>query len=200
MKIKKTANKRLGKLAHDRKFEALISRYAGSLSFDFWPQDTNIYLVGTEDGPIHKCSCSYNEQFLETYSGHLDPVYRISWSPFHNDVFLSCSADWTCRLWHQERHSAILTFTTVHHQVFDCCWSPYSATLFACVKETQLELWDINVDVLDPIGKLNSPTNVMFTTVAFALNSEVISKSSLFSSIHSIAFSRPSLLVTVVAK
>ena len=28
------------------------------------------YLAGTEEGYIHKCSCSYNEQYLETYSGH----------------------------------------------------------------------------------------------------------------------------------
>lgn len=28
------------------------------------------YLAGTEDGHIHRCSCSYNEQFLESYSGH----------------------------------------------------------------------------------------------------------------------------------
>ena len=28
------------------------------------------YLVGTEDGHIHKCSCSYNEQYLDTFFGH----------------------------------------------------------------------------------------------------------------------------------
>ena len=28
------------------------------------------YLAGTEEGHIHKCSCSYNEQYLESYFGH----------------------------------------------------------------------------------------------------------------------------------
>lgn len=28
------------------------------------------YLAGTEEGHIHKCSCSYNEQYLESYNGH----------------------------------------------------------------------------------------------------------------------------------
>ena len=28
------------------------------------------YLAGTEEGHIHKCSCSYNEQYLESYHGH----------------------------------------------------------------------------------------------------------------------------------
>lgn len=50
--------------------EAYISRYAGGLGFDFYPQNNNIYLVATEEGFIHKCSCSYNEQYLQTYTGH----------------------------------------------------------------------------------------------------------------------------------
>jgi murein DD-endopeptidase MepM/ murein hydrolase activator NlpD len=29
-----------------------------------------IYLAGTEDGAIHKCSCSYNEQYLDSFFGH----------------------------------------------------------------------------------------------------------------------------------
>ena len=57
------------------------------------------YLVGTEQGPIHRCSCSYNEQYLSTCFGHTGPVHRVRWSPFLSDVFLSCSSDWTVRLW-----------------------------------------------------------------------------------------------------
>ena len=34
--------------------------------FPFWFR----YLAGTEEGNIHKCSCSYNEQYLENYNGH----------------------------------------------------------------------------------------------------------------------------------
>merc|ERR1712196_65983 len=30
----------------------------------------NTYIVSTDDGLIHKCSTSYNEQYLETYYGH----------------------------------------------------------------------------------------------------------------------------------
>lgn len=28
------------------------------------------YLCGTEEGLIHRCSVSYNEQYLDTYSAH----------------------------------------------------------------------------------------------------------------------------------
>ena len=40
------------------------------LAFDFRCGDSATYVAGTEDGTIHKCSCSYNEQYLETFYGH----------------------------------------------------------------------------------------------------------------------------------
>jgi len=58
------------------------------------------YFAGTEDGAVHKCSCSYHEQYLDTYSGHGGPVYRVRCSPFApTSALLSCSADWTVKLW-----------------------------------------------------------------------------------------------------
>lgn len=69
--------------------EGVISRQASGLSFDFSPGDGATYFAGTEDGLIHKCSVSYNEQYLETYHGHTGPVYRIRCSPFCDRLFLS---------------------------------------------------------------------------------------------------------------
>ncbi|XP_071121367.1 dynein axonemal intermediate chain 4-like isoform X3 [Mytilus edulis] len=77
----------------EKKVEAFISRHAGGMSFDFQQRDTNIYLAGTEEGHIHKCSCSYNEQYLDSFVGHTGPVYRVKWSPDDPDMFLSCSAE-----------------------------------------------------------------------------------------------------------
>ena len=39
-----------------------ISRQAAGLSFDFCPDDPTSYVVGTEEGTLHRCSVSYNEQ------------------------------------------------------------------------------------------------------------------------------------------
>ncbi|RYG52705.1 hypothetical protein EON67_00560 [archaeon] len=50
------------------------------------------FLVGTEEGKIHKCSLDYSGQYLATYEGHLMAVYAVRWNPFHPRVFLSCSA------------------------------------------------------------------------------------------------------------
>jgi WD40 repeat protein len=89
---------------------SFISRQSGGLCFDFHPKDSNIYIVGTEDGLIHRCSSSYNEQYLDSYNGHTRPVYKVRWSPFLNGVFLSCAADWTVRLWDQDEENDIFKF------------------------------------------------------------------------------------------
>lgn len=39
-------------------------------------------------------------------------VYAVKYSPFLSDVFLSCSADWTVRLWHTDRQKCYLTMAT----------------------------------------------------------------------------------------
>jgi len=59
----------------------------------------HLFLVGTEEGKIHKCSKAYSSKFLHTYNAHTMAVYRVSWNPFYHRVFASCSADWTVKIW-----------------------------------------------------------------------------------------------------
>ena len=63
MKIKRTAHAKNAKNTAKNE-HARISAFSPTLSFDFHPTDGNTYLVGTEEGAIHRCSCSYNEQTL----------------------------------------------------------------------------------------------------------------------------------------
>lgn len=58
--------------------------------------DKNIYFVSCDDHNIYRCSKSYKERYLETYYGHTGPVYKIKCNPFHSDIFITASADWTC--------------------------------------------------------------------------------------------------------
>ncbi|KAG5182360.1 hypothetical protein JKP88DRAFT_263199 [Tribonema minus] len=133
--------------------EGVISRQASGLALDFPPRDSTHYLVGTEDGLIHKCSVSYSEQYLETYSGHTGPVYRIRCSPFCDKLFLSCSADWTVKLWDQRAPQCLknLRSADLFAAVNDVCWSPTSSTLLASAADNgRLELWDLAQSVIDP--------------------------------------------------
>ena len=78
--------------------EAAITGLASGCCFDFNQKHDHLFLVGTEEGNIYKCSKSYSGQYLQTYSGHHMAVYAVQWNEFHDDLFISCSADWTVKV------------------------------------------------------------------------------------------------------
>merc|ERR1711871_960524 len=99
--------------------ETSLSGLAGGCCFDFNRVYEHLFIVGTEEGKIHKCSKAYSGQYLETYVGHHMAIYAIRWNPFHARVFISCSADWTVKLWD---HSCKTPLSAI-------CWAPYSSTV-----------------------------------------------------------------------
>ena len=46
----------------------------------FNPNDDTMFLVGTDEGLIYKCTTEYSSRFLETYPAHNTPIYNISWN------------------------------------------------------------------------------------------------------------------------
>eukprot|EP00798_Chlamydomonas_sp_ICE-L_P023736 gene23736-9292_t len=132
--------------------DAFISRLTSGMSFDFSARDERIYIAGTEDGWIHRCSTSYSEQYLESYEGHMGPVYNVQWSPFKKDMFISASGDWTMRLWQEGRETALLTFTSGNHEVNDAQWCPANSTVFGSVTSGgRLEIWDFDLSTVKPV-------------------------------------------------
>jgi dynein intermediate chain 1 len=78
--------------------EMVITGLASGCCFDFNRKHDHLFLVGTEEGNIYKCSKSYSGQYLQTYSGHHMAVYAVQWNSFDDDIFISCSADWTVKV------------------------------------------------------------------------------------------------------
>ncbi|KAL3318731.1 WD repeat-containing protein 78 [Cichlidogyrus casuarinus] len=89
--------------------EFVISRLAIGTCMRFHPEDQNLYIVGTGDGNIYKCSMSYRDQYLMDYKGHTLDVYQLEWSPFSSDYFVSASADWTIKIWHIDKPAALVS-------------------------------------------------------------------------------------------
>jgi WD40 repeat protein len=108
-----------------------ISRQAAGLCFDFHPADPTVYVTGTEEGNLHRCSVSYSEQYLETYEPHHGPVYKVKFSPHWSDVFLTCSADWSMNLYHLRKRTAVINMhgTGEDYSVNDVCWCPGNSTV-----------------------------------------------------------------------
>lgn len=122
--------------------ESAITGLAGGCCFDFNQKHNHLFLVGTEEGNIHKCSKLYSGQYLQTYEGHHMAVYAVKWNPFHEETFISCSADWTIKLW-DHNLSYPLLYLDLGNPVGDIAWSPYSSTVFAAVtSDGKIHLYD----------------------------------------------------------
>jgi len=123
--------------------EASLSGLAGGMCFDFHPSAEHMFIVGTEEGKIYKCSKAYSGQYLEVYDGHFMAVYSVKWNSFHEKIFISCSADWTIKLWDHTQKSAIMSFD-LGCAVGDVAWSPYSSTVFSAVtSDGYLHVYDL---------------------------------------------------------
>ncbi|KAM9451343.1 dynein, axonemal, intermediate chain 1, paralog 2 [Clarias gariepinus] len=128
-----------------------IADIACGTSFDFHKQIDYLFLVGTEEGKIHKCSKSYSSQFLETYAAHSLSVDAVKWNHFHPKVFISCSSDWTVKIWDHTITSPMFTFD-LNTAVGDVAWSPYSSTVFAAVTiDGKVHVFDLSINKYEAI-------------------------------------------------
>ena len=128
-----------------------LSGLAGGSSFDFNTKLDNLFLVGTEEGNIHSCSKAYSGQYIKSYDGHHMGVHAIQWNPFHEDIFISCSADWTVKIWDHNSSQCLLHFD-LGDDVGDVCWSPYSSTVFAAVTtDGKVHVFDLAQNKREPM-------------------------------------------------
>ena len=150
-------------LARGSRGEGWISRQAAGLCFDFCPDDSTSYVVGTEEGSVYKCSVSYSEQYLDTYLPHSGPVYRIRFAPRWPSLFLTCSADWTMGLFHIKSRQPLFSLRATGHDfpITDAAWCPCNSTIFAAVSQNGfLQLWDLSTSCLDPISQIDTSLDV----------------------------------------
>ncbi|KAA6386010.1 MAG: putative WD repeat domain containing protein, partial [Streblomastix strix] len=153
----------------------LLSRTAAGTCFDFSPADPMFYIVGTEDGNIHKCSRSYPD-FVDTYYGHMGAIKRLQWNSFDSDYFLSAGADGTIRLWHSEHSSKpILIFSSLRDTPNDICWSPVASTVFAIgMNDGGVAVWDLSSSVVDPVAITNQDPDRPIISVKFHENGQLL--------------------------
>lgn len=67
------------------------------------PTDHLLFLIGTEEGYIYKCSTAYLATYLFTYEAHHMPVHRLDYNKYSPNIFASCSADWSIKIWEDNR-------------------------------------------------------------------------------------------------
>lgn len=151
----------------DEQQPTVLSGLAGGCSFDFNKKLDNLFLVGTEEGSIHECSKAYSGQYIKTYDGHHMGVHTVRWNPFHEDIFISCSADWTVKIWDHKSSQCILHFD-LGNAVGDVCWSPYSSTVFAAVTtDGKVHVFDLSQNKREPLCSQKIAKRARLTNASF---------------------------------
>lgn len=126
---------------------------ASGTSIAFHPQDTNLFLAGTEEGKIYKCSQSYRSRYLDITEGHHMTVEAIAWSPFHPDVFMTCSQDWFVKIWDHKHPKQPLFVFELGAAVGCCTWASHSATVFAAItNDGKVHIFDVSMNKYEALA------------------------------------------------
>ncbi|NXS69329.1 DNAI1 protein, partial [Pandion haliaetus] len=141
-------------------------------SFDFHKKIDYLFLVGTEEGKIYKCSKCYSSQFLDVFEAHHMAVDSVSWNPYHLKVFISCSSDWTVKIWDHTIKTPMFVYD-LNSAVGDVAWSPYSSTVFAAVTtDGKAHVFDLSINKYEALctqlvvaKKKNKITHIQFNPV-----------------------------------
>lgn len=134
--------------------ESILNSLASGLCFDFSPFDKFLFLVGTEEGAIHLCSSAYSGEYQFSYDGHQLAVYRVRFSPFNSDVFLSGSADWSIKVWKLNTKAAVMTFD-LGQAIVDVSWSPFNSAVFICLSLDKMHVFDLGANKYEPMAEIH---------------------------------------------
>ncbi|CAG0892977.1 unnamed protein product [Cyprideis torosa] len=106
-------------------------------------------LIGDQYGQLVLYNTESKSRPVEVRKGHMLSVFAVRFSPFSNDIFMSCSGDWTLSIWHTSQDGPCITLDSTR-PVLDCAWLPSHSTYLLLLLPDSLELWDIATSTLHP--------------------------------------------------
>ncbi|XP_008577539.1 PREDICTED: WD repeat-containing protein 34 [Galeopterus variegatus] len=128
--------------------------------------DPSLFILGTEGGFPLKCSLAAEEAALTrmphsvplrapaqfTFSPHGGPVYSVSCSPFHRNLFLSAGTDGHVHLYSMLQAQPLTSLQLSHKYLFAVRWSPVRPLVFAAASgEGDVQLFDLQKSPHKPI-------------------------------------------------
>jgi dynein intermediate chain len=147
---------------HNKTVEVAIT------TLDFPDNETTTFLVGTEEGNVYQANrydragakAGLNQ--YDIYKGHSGPVMGLHFHPLvgpvdFSDLFLTCSVDWTVKLWRAKSISKpsssphtvnpLYSFDEADDYVYDVKWHPAHPAVFGTVDGSgKFDLWNLNSD------------------------------------------------------
>lgn len=141
-------------------------------------------VAGTADGFLHMVSysrSSLTEAEIVSFHLHRGPVQQLAFSPFMSNILLTCSSDWTIKLWmiskKQRDMKNALTFQShsTTDKINSVAWCPYDATIFASAGgDGTIQLWDLSLSTVDPLFSIKSQFDGGITSILFSENAPIL--------------------------
>lgn len=153
------------------KVDVPITRYPAVLCMKWHPTIDHVYLVGTDEGCIHKCSTHYLNQHIDVYRAHAGPVYGMEYSPFMNTLMVSCGADSAIRLWLDGMDDVIMTLSCPA-AVYGIAFCPINATVLISISGNVLSIWDLRRKTHIPCAEYSFPNNTVLTYIKFSTSGD----------------------------
>ncbi|XP_026568299.1 WD repeat-containing protein 34 [Pseudonaja textilis] len=129
----------------------------GVTSVSFSHFEPSVFISGTEGGYLMKCSTAVDTAALLqksssiplrapaqfSFSSHGGPIYSVSCSPFHRNLFLSGGTDGHVHLHSMLQARPLLSLQLSKKYIFSVRWSPVRPLVFAAVSgEGEVQLFD----------------------------------------------------------
>ncbi|KAI5828584.1 WD40-repeat-containing domain protein [Schizophyllum commune] len=142
-------------------------------TLDFPDNETTTFWVGTEEGNIYQANrydragakAGLNQ--YDVYKGHAAPIMGLHFHPLSgpvdfSDLFLSCSMDWTVKLWRAKSLAKPSTtphviqptysFDETDDYVYDVRWHSAHPAVFGTVDGSgRFDVWNLNADTEVPV-------------------------------------------------
>ncbi|KAI0033657.1 cytoplasmic dynein intermediate chain [Vararia minispora EC-137] len=145
-------------------------------ALDFPDNETSTFWIGTEEGNLYQANrhdragAKAGLNAHDVYRAHAGPVTGLHFHPADgpvdfSDLFLSCSVDWTVKLWRARGLTntkpstggaptavpPLYSFDEADDYVYDVKWHPTHPAVFGAVDGSgKFDLWNLNIDTEVP--------------------------------------------------
>lgn len=142
-------------------------RHPQALCLQKHPVNSDVYLVGTDEGCVHICSTNFPHQHIGVLQVHSCGVYSIDFSPFSPKIFLTAGSDWTIRIWIENIFEPIMELSDGFGAIRSAYWSPIHSTIIASCTQNAVQIWDLRRKNQKP-ASIRTFDNKQLTVIKFS--------------------------------
>ncbi|XP_071516735.1 dynein axonemal intermediate chain 1-like [Panulirus ornatus] len=139
-------------------------------SIAFRPDNECVLLLGVDTGAVFQCSTVFLKHSVFRYPAHTSPVRGVAWNIHHHKTFVSCSLDWTIKVWLQHSSTPLITLN-LGGGVAGVTWSPHSSSvLVAVTDECRVHVYDLFLRRCSPmcIQNVSQRRRMVASCIAFS--------------------------------